>query len=105
MESPKDLKWISLVSLGTFFVVLFNYACAGGYYWYKASSWQSWAFGSTVVFLFLNSFTLSLSTLFMSGIKHRKVYQITISFFVVSMIFFVIALVLALARGDFIYTF
>lgn len=105
MESLKDLKWISIVSLGTFFIVLFNYALAGGYYWNRRSLWEASAYGFTVVFLFLNFLTLTVSTLFTSGIRHKKVYQIATSFFVVSMLFFVLALVLTLARSSLTFGF
>lgn len=88
MESPENLKWISIVSLATLFIALFNY----GMGLWSRSFWKDWTYGLNVVFLLLDIATLSLSTLFTSGTQHKTMYKFTISFFAVSMIFLFLAL-------------
>lgn len=99
MENQKDLKWISLVSLGAMVILLLNYAFAGGYSWTRQNFLEAWSFGLTLIFLFLNVLTISISTLFSSGIRSATVYNTAEGLFVVSMLFFFLALVSTLAKG------
>jgi hypothetical protein len=99
MENQKNLKWISLVSLGTMVILLLNYAFAGGYSWTRQNFLEAWSFGLTLAFLFFNVLAISVSTLFSSGIRSATVCNTARSLFVVSMLFFFLALISALARG------
>jgi hypothetical protein len=105
METQVDLKWISVVSLGTLFTLLLNYGIAGGPYWYRDNFGEAAAYGFTVVFLFFDILTLSAATLYTSGIRNRRVYKIAIILFVFSMSFLLLAVTVTLSAKALTFTF
>jgi len=105
MEAQIDLKWISVVSLGTLFILLLNYGIAGGHYWYRDNFGEASAYGFTIVFLFFNILTLSAATLYASGVRNRRVYKMAIVLFVFSMIFLFLATITTLSAKALTFTF
>jgi hypothetical protein len=67
--------------------------------------WGVMTRGFHAVFLFLNVSTLSMATLYTSGKRNSRLYNVTIVFFILSMIFLFLAVSLALWIEPLTFTF
>jgi hypothetical protein len=105
IEAQIDPKWISVVPLGTLFILLLNYSIAGGHYWHRNNFGEASAYDFTVVFLFFNVLTLSATTLYTSGVRNRRVYKMAMVLFVSSMIFLCLATTTTLSAKVLTFTF
>jgi len=88
-----------LVSLGAMFILFLNYVYGTGYYGTRDSLVEKLSYGFTLTYFVLSVLAISVATLFTSGVRGMAVYRIAIGSFVVSMLFFALALISLLSRG------
>jgi hypothetical protein len=95
---------MSLVSLGTYSILLFAFFLTRAWYLGEFHSPLGAVYlGSSLTYVVLNGLTLLAATIFASGIRRATVYNIAVGSFVVSMLFFVLALVTTLDLSPLVF--